>query len=63
MKACERCGIEIDTFDGENRCQSCEEKSSKVRGRKRATKNMMEEALRDCGLVKVRGALGGVYWE
>ena len=22
-----------------------------------------EQAMRDCGLVKVRGALGGVYWE
>jgi hypothetical protein len=22
-----------------------------------------EQAYRDCGMVKVRGALGGVYWE
>jgi hypothetical protein len=22
-----------------------------------------EQAMKDCGLVKVRGALGGIYWE
>jgi len=22
-----------------------------------------DQAMRDCGLVKVRGALGGIYWE
>ena len=22
-----------------------------------------DQAMRDCGLIKVRGALGGIYWE
>ncbi len=58
MKVCEKCGEEIGTKDGENRCQACEKKEKRKNQRK-----AREEALRSCGLVKVRGALGGVYWE
>lgn len=35
------------------------EKARKARERRKAR----EQAMRDCGLVKVRGALGGIYWE
>ena len=33
------------------------------RSRARIGRRGREEALRSCGLVKVRGALGGTYWE
>ena len=62
MKFCEICGDEICTKDGENRCVNCEDKSG-VRGRKRQLKNEREQVMRDMGLVKVRGAMGGTYWE
>lgn len=43
----------------------------RINGRKKALRNQRagmrrkerEAALRACGLVKVRGALGGTYWE
>lgn len=64
MKFCEICGDEISTKDGENRCTECEEKEkSQVRGKRRALKQAQEQAMKDMGLVKVRGAMGGVYWE
>jgi len=66
MKFCEVCGVEIDTRDGENRCSACEdrERDTRVAKAKRGSmRRAREQALRDCGLVKVRGALGGVYWE
>ena len=31
--------------------------------RARLNRKLKDEALRSLGLVKVRGALGGVYWE
>jgi hypothetical protein len=34
-----------------------------ARRRQAANRRDREDALRSCGLVKVRGALGGVYWE
>lgn len=33
------------------------------RARAASAKRDREDVLRSCGLVKVRGALGGVYWE
>jgi uncharacterized Zn finger protein (UPF0148 family) len=71
MKFCNRCGEEISTKDGENFCQACEEAMDSVRSqrtdaaRRRAVmiRKAREEALRSCGLVKVRGAMGGTYWE
>ena len=62
MKSCEKCGVEISTKDGENRCQECEE-GRKLTAKRKAARKDREDALRSCGLVKVRGALGGVYWE
>lgn len=61
MKFCECCGIEICTRDGENRCRECEDKPK--RGRGGLTRKQREAILRDCGLVKVKGELGGTYWE
>jgi hypothetical protein len=34
-----------------------------ARRRRNKTRRERDEAYRSCGLVKVRGALGGVYWE
>lgn len=62
MKVCEVCGEEIGGKDGENRCDSCDRKEI-TRIKRSMARRMREAALRSCGLVKVRGALGGVYWE
>lgn len=70
MKTCERCGDEIGTRDGENLCFACDElsedrdrKASAKRAKARAARRARDEALRSCGLVKVRGSMGGTYWE
>jgi uncharacterized Zn finger protein (UPF0148 family) len=66
MKVCEICGDEIFTKDGENACESCDQREAtrKAKNAKRsAARRAREEALRSCGLVKVHGALGGEYWE
>lgn len=64
MKVCKSCGIEIDTRDGENRCQECEETRSKAkRERARLRRKERDDVMRSCGLQKVRGAMGGTYWE
>jgi hypothetical protein len=65
MKVCQVCGNEFDGRDGENTCHSCErEEGNKAkRARANANRRARESVLRDCGLVKVRGAMGGTYWE
>jgi len=67
MKFCDICGNEINTRDGENTCRSCEDLADRKKGRtlqrRAAARRIREGFLRNCGLVKVRGALGGVYWE
>lgn len=62
MKVCEVCGTEIDTRDGDNRCDACEEVCMK-KARKSAARKERDSVMRSLGLVKVRGALGGMYWE
>ncbi len=61
MKACAKCGIDIGTKDGENLCGDCEDGRRKDAAR--ARRREREVALRSLGLTKVRGALGGVFWE
>ena len=65
MKFCETCGCHIETLDGDNQCKACDliEQNEKRRARAREAKREREQALKDLGLVKVRGALGGTYWE
>jgi len=60
MKVCESCGVEIDGRDGENRCQTCDDGR---KAKRRLARKEREAILRSCGLVKVRGACGGTYWE
>ena len=67
MKVCSVCGVEISTPDGENRCRQCEEATAdadfaKARRRKEQRKDR-DDVLRSLGLVKVKGAMGGTYWE
>lgn len=62
MKVCEVCGEEIYTKDGDNRCEACEDKQRKS-AKRREQRKAREDVLRSVGLVKVRGALGGTYWE
>ena len=66
MKVCENCGIEIGGRDGDNLCATCdaaEDKKTLTNARRRSNRRARESALKSCGLVKVRGALGGIYWE
>ena len=60
MKVCEKCGVEIFTKDGDNRCQPCEDGKRK---KTRARRSLMDAVAREMGLKKVRGALGGTYYE
>src|SRR3990172_8381395 len=67
MKVCSNCGSEnVGMRDGENLCEACEKdetKSALARERRKQERNGHERAMRDLGLVKVRGACGGTYWE
>ena len=60
MKVCEICSEEIGTKDGDNRCEVCERKDRK-RVTHNAARRQREAILRSLGLVKVRGALGGIH--
>jgi hypothetical protein len=55
MGTCRDCGAEVS-----GRSKRCEPCKRKRRGRMRRER---EEVMRSCGLVKVRGARGGIYWE
>ena len=69
MKVCTLCGEEISTRDGDNECPACEfaAQEEKVNKERRAERNRQrrerDQVMRDCGLVKVRGAMGGTYYE
>ena len=67
MKVCNKCGIEIDGLDGDNSCPDCENSDVPSPPQKKKTKTLSrkarEEVMRDLGMVKVRGKLGGTYWE
>ena len=62
MKLCEICGEEIGTKDGDNTCAPCEAKELRKASRRKQRRER-EAVLCSLGLVKVRGALGGTYWE
>ena len=72
MKVCEKCGGDISGYkDGENICHDCQTvydtSRDNVNKQRRAIANRQRreraDAMRSLGLVKVRGALGGTYWE
>lgn len=71
MKVCETCGEEIATIDSENQCLVCEEgqeatpgsRLAKTRAKAKVLRQERDKVMKSIGLVKVRGALGGTYWE
>ena len=65
MKVCEICGDEIATKDGENICRDCNDCVDRglTKVRNKLNKWEREKILRSLGLVKVKGNLGGTYWE
>jgi uncharacterized Zn finger protein (UPF0148 family) len=65
MKTCEQCGEEIGTKDGDNLCEACDQdRISKARkARAKANRRAREAAMESIGMTKVRGAMGGTYWE
>ena len=44
------------------RVDNAEENQAKLH-REALRRSAKNQAMRDCGLVRVRGALGGIYWE
>jgi hypothetical protein len=65
---CNKCDIEIDELDGDNYCPDCENSDTpppplKKKKTKTLSRADREEVYRDLGLVKVRGKLGGTYFE
>ena len=66
MKVCENCGREINTKDGENTCSQCDTVLSPQNPRRscrQRAKKERESVYELLGLTKVKGAMGGVYWE
>lgn len=64
MKVCNRCGVEIDTKDGENTCPGgCQRKKDGKYRPTKLTKKERHAIMSDLGLVRVRGAMGGTYYE
>lgn len=57
MKVCEICDKEISTRDGDNRCDKHQDTKRKRK------KSARQEAMESLGLKRVRGALGGTYYE
>ncbi len=60
-RSCIRCGVVFSSIRAQDLCPDCRKRESRKRAYLRRKER--ESVLRDCGLVKVRGALGGVYWE
>jgi hypothetical protein len=46
-----------------NKELTAEDKKIAARKRAAANRKAREQVMKDCGLIKVRGALGGIYWE
>jgi hypothetical protein len=63
MKVCEICRDEIATKDGENRCLKCQKASTGKKKLFRKNAETRDAIMESLGLVKVRGAMGGVYFE
>lgn len=65
MKVCAECAVEISTPDGDNLCRECHEDApiSQKRKARKDRKRAIEDTLIGLGLVRVKGALGGTYWE
>ena len=63
MKVCEICHCEIDGKDGvDNRCPE-HENTVRVAKKARRRRSIIAEVMADHGMTKVRGNLGGTYYE
>jgi uncharacterized Zn finger protein (UPF0148 family) len=60
MKVCEKCGTEIFGGDGDNKCVQCERNKKQKAA---LSRKQRENIMASLGLVKVKGARGGTYWE
>ena len=64
MLICYKCGAETDNANknknhiGEGFCAKCMNNLKRKLARREK-----DSVMESCGLVKVRGALGGIYWE
>lgn len=63
MKVCEICGNEISTRDGDNQCYSCDGVPVSTQKKRVKRRKKTDDLLKSFGLTKVKGALGGTYWE
>jgi hypothetical protein len=67
MKVCKICGDEISTRDGENICDGCENANQnmdkKAKAKRRNAGRIRDEIMKDLGMTRVRGAMGGIYYE
>ena len=63
MKVCAACGIEIDVKDGINHCNQPECKRQRRNKKQRELRRERDDLMASLGLKRVRGALGGVYYE
>jgi hypothetical protein len=61
MKVCENCCEEIGTRDGVNKCSKC--RQARLKKQRKEAAKAMRAAYESCGLVRVQGALGGIYYE
>lgn len=60
MKVCSKCSSEISTRDGDNTCPNC--KKGKTRNTRRSRREI-DDVMASLGLVRVKGAMGGTYYE
>lgn len=64
MLICYKCGAETELASksqkhiGQGFCKKC-----LANLKRKLARQYKDEAMKSCGLVKVRGALGGIYWE
>lgn len=58
----EACGrLVVDTRTG--RCETCQAKADKRNAKARCRRQGLADAMASIGVKRVRGALGGTYWE
>ena len=62
MKVCNKCHDEFHGRDGNNTCDDCERRTKRNKAVK-LCRAEVKAAYESCGLMMVRGALGGVYYE
>lgn len=65
MKVCNQCGDEIYTKEGVNTCKNCMKpcKNKTEADKRRSRRRELDAAMASVGMTRVKGALGGVYYE